>query len=140
VVCKSLFTWFGAAGVALVLAGPATPSSFPGLGSLPNGWTHAEINVTVGGTPHTLVLNTGRVQDASASSLTLREADGSVVVVPVSPSTQVVVNGQPGSIASVVPGALAMTLQVDGNPAQRVQANVPPGLAATPLGRIRKRR
>jgi hypothetical protein len=137
-VCRSLLIWFATAGCALVLAGTATPATFPGLGSLPTGWTHAEINVVVGGGPHTLVLNKGRVQDASASSLTVREADGSEAVVPVSSTTVVMVNGQPGSISSIVPGAMVVTMQIDGNPAQRVQARVPPRLAALGRGRVRR--
>ena len=110
------------------------------MGSLPSGWTHAEINVTLGGSPHTLVLNNGRVQAASPTSLTLREADGSVAVVPVSTSTQVIVNGQPSQITNVVVGADAVTMQVDGSPAQRVQANVPQSLLANALGKVRKHR
>ena len=72
---KSLFVWAAAAGAALALAGQASPAPIPNLASLPTGWTHVDINVTINRVPHTLVVNRGVVQAASTDSLTLREAD-----------------------------------------------------------------
>jgi hypothetical protein len=137
-VRRSLATCLAAAGAALALAAPGSPASIQGLGRLPAGWTHAEINVTIRRVPHTLVVNRGLVQALDADSLTLREADGSVVDVPVDSSTQFVINGQPGSLTGLRVGATALTEQLDGGPAQLVQAQVPLRLAAPPAARVRK--
>ena len=100
----------------------------PGIGGLPAGWTHAEINVAVNHVPHTIVLDRGRVTTASASSLTLREQDGSTVQVDLSPTTQVTVNGQPGQLTDLRRGAWALTQRIDGGAATRVVETVPPRL------------
>jgi hypothetical protein len=109
--------------VALVLAagGSAASSAGAGGGVLPTGWTHAEINFSVGGVPHTLLLDRGRVTGFSSSSLTLREQDGSSVDVAFGPATQFVVNGQPGQPSDLRRGALAVTQRIDGGPATRVR-------------------
>ena len=92
------------------------------IGSLPRGWSHAEINVTVKGTPHTLIFDRGRVQSASATALVLKERDGSVVTVAVNPRTRVRINGQPGSLSDVQPGYLAITVRMDGGAARQLRA------------------
>ena len=92
------------------------------IDSLPRGWSHAEINVTVNGTPHTLIFDRGRVQSASASAIVLRERDRSVVTVPVNGRTRVWINGQPGSLSDVQPGFFAVTVRVDGGAAKKVRA------------------
>ena len=136
---KSLAISLAAVAAALAALAPGAWAALPNLGQLPAGWTHADINVTIGRVPHTLVVNRGVVQAASSSSLTLREADGSVVVVPVDASTQFVVNGQPGSVTSLRPGATATTEQIDGEPAARVSATVPLRLLAPAAAKLRKR-
>jgi len=119
--------------VALVLAATvsgATSTSLATGGGLPAGWTHAEINYVVNHTAHTLVLDRGLVTSASASGLTLREQDGNSVQVVLSSTTQVIVDGTPGSVAQLRPGETAITESIDGGPATLVQAHIPPGLAA----------
>ena len=69
---------------ALILAGVAAADQIRAVPRLPAGWSHAEINVIVKGTPHTLVYDRGRVLAVSATSLTLREQDGSVQTINVS--------------------------------------------------------
>ena len=97
---------------------------------LPAGWTHAEINYTdASRTPHTLVLDRGRVTLISSASLTLRELDGSSVQIALSPSTQVVVVGRPAQITDIRRGSGAMTQRIDGGPAVLVRV--------TRLGRLR---
>lgn len=109
--------------VALALAAGSSALGLPG------GWTHAEINYFAGGAPHTLVLDRGLVTSASSSSLTLREQDGSSVTVPLSAqTTQVIVNGSPGSLSSLRRGEHATTQRVDGGPALILQLRVPPRL------------
>jgi hypothetical protein len=65
-------------------AGAKPPPQFPPLG---NKWSHAEINVTIKGVPHTLVLDHGKVMQASATQVTIREPDGTVHTIPLSPTT-----------------------------------------------------
>lgn len=92
-----------------------------GGGVMPAGWTHAEINYAVGRVPHTLILDRGRVAAVSATSLMLREQDGSTVQIGLSPSTQVIVNGQPGQLSDIRRFANAMTQRIDGGPATQIR-------------------
>ncbi len=114
---------------AFAVAGPAGASSL-GVPGLPPGWSHAEINVTIRHQPHTLIYDRGRVTAVTATSLTLREHDGSVVTVDVSPASRVTVAGRPGSLAEVRRLEIATTLRVDGGAATKVTVRIPPGLAA----------
>jgi hypothetical protein len=122
-VSKTLLAAAGAS-LALAASGSAAVSA-----ALPPGWTHAEINFFVDRAPHTLVLDRGRVTAASATSLTLREADGSSVQVPLDASTQVIVDGQAGQLTDLRRGEIAMTQRIDGGPARQVRVHVPPRLA-----------
>jgi len=115
------------AALALASAGAARVAATP---RLPPGWSHAEINVIVRGVPHTLVYDRGRVQAVSATSLTLRERDGSSQVINVSPSSQVTIDGQPASLSQVRRFEIAITLRIDGADAMRVTVRVPPAVAA----------
>src|SRR5581483_8195391 len=62
----------------------------------------------------------GIVQSVSSDSLVLRELDGSVVLVPVDASTQVVLNDRPASLADIRPGDVAAATAVGGSPATSV--------------------
>ena len=110
-----------AATAACFLALAAGNASGAGGGVLPTGWTHAEINYAVGRVPHTLILDRGRVAAVSATSLTLREQDGSTVQIGLSTSTQVTVNGQPGQLSDIRRFANAVTQRIDGGPATQVR-------------------
>ena len=134
---KALVTGLAAASAALALAAASSAGGLPSPASLPAGWTQVSINVMLNRAPHTVTLNRGRIQSGTASSLTLREADGSVVTVPVSAATRFVVNGQPAAITDLRPGAFAITWQIDGASAQRVQAQVRPQIVRP--GRVSKR-
>ena len=113
-----------AAAVLGLFAGAAAaqnPAAF-----LPPGWSHAQINVTgAGGRAHTYIYDRGRVTAVDASSLTLKERDGSIVTIQVAPDAQVRVNGRAASLARIRRGYSAMTVGIDGAPARRVQANAP---------------
>ena len=98
--------------------------------SLPPGWSHAEVNVVIRRVPHTLTYDRGRVAAVTASSLTLRERDGSLWTIPVTESTIVKIAGQPASIAQIRRFENATTVRVDGGPAATVTVQIPPGLAA----------
>jgi hypothetical protein len=73
-----------AAGASAARGRPGQPPQFPALG---NKWSHAEINVTIKGVPHTLVLDHGRVQQATPAQVTIREPDGTVHTIALSPTT-----------------------------------------------------
>ena len=104
----------------LALAPAATAGgNFPGL---PGNWSHAEINVTIKRIPHTLILDRGRIVQASSTQLTLREADGSLVVVPLAESTIVVLYNRPATVLDLRKRMNAQTMRIDGGAAVRVRA------------------
>jgi len=106
----------------------AAGSAFAAGGVLPPGWTHAEINYSVNHVPHTLILDRGRVIAVSATSLTLREQDGSTVQIAFSSTTQVTVNGQPGQLSNIRRRATATTQRIDGGPATLIRLQIPRSL------------
>jgi hypothetical protein len=113
---------------ACSLALAAGSASGAGGGVLPVGWTHAEINYSVGRVPHTLIIDRGRVAAVSASSLMLREQDGSTVQIGLASSTQVTVNGQPGQLSDIRRFAFALTQRIDGGVATQIRVQIPPRL------------
>lgn len=115
---------------ALILAAVAAADQIRAVPRLPAGWSHAEINVIVKGTPHTLVYDRGRVLAVGATSLTLREQDASVQTINVSASSQVTIAGQPASLSQIRLREIAITLRIDGADATRVTVRIPPGVAA----------
>ena len=104
------------------LAGAAGAAPVPPFPHLPGTWSHAEINVTLQKKPHTLTLDRGKVTKVTGTQLTLRERDGSIVVVPISASAIVTVNGVQSTIYSLRRKMNAQTMQIDGGPAVRVRA------------------
>jgi hypothetical protein len=106
------------AATCLALAPAATAGgNFPGL---PGNWSHAEINVTVAGQPHTMIYDRGRVKSASPTELVLRELDGSVVSIAVTPATIVEVDGVRRRMRAVQRGYLAIARRVDGGSADHL--------------------
>ena len=110
------------AALSLSLAGVAGAASVPPFPRLPGTWSHAEINVTLNRKPHTLILDRGRITKVSPTQLTLRERDGSIVVVPLSASAIVVVDGYPSTIYALKRTMNAQTMRIDGGAAVRVRA------------------
>jgi hypothetical protein len=108
-----------AGGAAQILRGP----------NLPPGWSHAEINVVVRHQPHTLTYDRGRVQIVTASSLTLKERDGTVWTINVAPTATITIGGSPAQLSQVRPREIATTIAVDGGPAVSVTVQIPPQLA-----------
>jgi hypothetical protein len=107
----------------LAYAGAAAHAAgVPPFPHLLGNWSHAEINVTIHRQPHTLILDRGRITQVSATQLTLREHDGSTVVVPVSFQTIVVVNRFRATIYDLRRRMIAETMRIDGGPAVRVRA------------------
>jgi hypothetical protein len=68
-------------------------------------------------------IDRGRVsKNPSSGNLELKELDGTVQVVPVSPTAQVLINGKPGTVAQVGRGMLVIAIRQGSGPAQQVIA------------------
>ena len=118
---KRIAALVAAAAVAFSAAA-AAGDRVPPFPRLPGSWSHAEINVTIDGEPHTLILDRGRVVLAGPRNLALREAGGVVVVVPLAQSTIVVVDGTPATIYDLRRRMRAVTMRIDGGAAVRIRA------------------
>jgi hypothetical protein len=116
--------------VVIAAAAQAGTTQAAGIGSLPPGWSHVQVNVVIKHQPHTIAYDRGRVQSVSATSLTLRERDGSPWTITVGPATKITIDGRPATLAQVRPLEQATTMAVDGGAATFVRVQIPPALAA----------
>ena len=126
-MCRTILTAIAATAACSVALAAGSASGAGVGGVMPAGWTHAEINYAVGGVPHTLILDRGRVimVTLNPASLTLKEQDGSTVQVPLASSTQVTIGGRPSSISAIRWRSTAVTQRVDGGPATQVRVQLP---------------
>lgn len=110
------------AGTAAGAGGGVPP--FPRIGVA---WSHVELNVSIARQPHTLILDRGRIVQASFAPLqiTLLESDRTTAVVPLSPQTIVTVNGRRATPYSLRLHMTAETMRIDGGAAVRVRAVAP---------------
>jgi hypothetical protein len=115
IVALSLLA-FAASAVAAIRT-PIPP--FPHLSGC---WSHAEINVKIKRVPHTLILDRGRIVQVSRTQVTLRECDNTTVVVPLSQSTLVVLQGVPSTVFDLTKRMNAQTMRIDGGAAVRLRA------------------
>jgi len=106
---------------AAVAATAASAAKIPPFPKIPGNWSHAEINVTINGTPHTLILDRGRIAQLSATQLTLLERTGDRVVVPLNPQAIVRIYDYPATIYMLRRGMNTMTMRIDGGPAVRIR-------------------
>jgi len=102
-------------------AGARQPPQFPPLG---NKWSHAEINVTIKGVPHTLVLDHGKVIQVSFAQVTIREPDGTVHTIPLSPTTIYTWRGFAVRPAALRRGFNVETMVIDQGAAVRVRVTL----------------
>ena len=84
------------------------------------GFVRAEVIVKRGGILHSYRLDRGRIRAFDRASLTLREADGTMVVVPISPTTRFHLGGVRVRFAAVRIGMIATTRRDGDQPAQQV--------------------
>ncbi len=63
----------------------------------------------------------GRVRSVTRSSLELKELDGTVMSIPLAPSTQVEVNGQPAPLNALQRGAMVLSIRLQDQPAQKLE-------------------
>jgi hypothetical protein len=72
--------------------------------------------------PHDFLLDHGRIRQVGAFSLTLKERDGTVVTINVSPTARVKLNGHNASFLDVRKGMMATTIHDGDKPADQVFA------------------
>jgi hypothetical protein len=122
-VMRKLATMFALL-AALAFAGVALGAGrdpIPLFPRLPGTWSHAEINVSIRRVPHTLILDRGRILQVNATQVTLRERDGTTVVVPLSPATVVTIGVVPATTADLRKRMNAQTMRIDGGAAVRLR-------------------
>jgi len=107
--------------VVALAATAASAAKIPSFPNIPGNWSHAEINVTINGKPHTLILDRGRIVQLSATQLTLLERDRTKVVEALNPQAIVRIYGYPATIYMLRLGMNAMTMRIDGGPAVRIR-------------------
>ncbi len=112
---------------AISLAAAATAfaagaAKVPPIPRVPGVWSHVEINRRIGKTPHTLILDRGKVIQASATQITIREL-GSPVIVPLSAQTLVVIDRLPATSSDLRRKMTVVTMRIDGGAAVRVRAS-----------------
>jgi hypothetical protein len=103
-------------------AGAVKIPPVPPIPRVPGQWSHVEINRKIGRVPHTLILDRGKVVQASATQITIREL-GSPVVVPLSAQTLVVIDGLPATPNDLRRKMTVVTMRIDGGAAVRVRAS-----------------
>ena len=72
--------------------------------------------------PHDYLLDHGRIRQVGASTLTLRERDGTVVTINVSPTARIKLNGKNASFLQLQKGMMALTIHDGDKPADQVFA------------------
>jgi hypothetical protein len=103
--------------------GAAPPPPFPTIVGV---WSHDERNVLYRGKWHTMILDHGRVIRSNALQLTLREPDGTVATIPLSPTTLVVPKRFSETRPALRRGMWAITMRIDDGAAVRVRLMLRP--------------
>ena len=115
----------GAVALALVTglaASAATQGDLLGRLFLGPRMMRAEIVLYQGGVAHDWRLDQGRVTAVRPASIEFVEKDGTRVVVPVGPTAQVLVNGQPATLLDMNRGMTVLTARDGTAPATIVRA------------------
>jgi hypothetical protein len=115
------------AGTAAAARGPGKrggpPPPFPPIAGV---WSHDELNVKIKGAWHTMILDHGRITRSNALQLTLREPDGTIATIPLSPTTRV----GPPRFSQTRPafrrGMWAITMRIDDGAAVRLRLMLRP--------------
>ena len=107
--------------LAALSAAAASAAKIPPFPNVGGNWSHVDINTTIGGQPHTLSLDRGRIVQISATQLTLLERTGDRVVIPLNAQAIVRISGYPGTIYMLRRLMNAWTMRIDGGPAVRIR-------------------
>jgi len=115
-ICSALSLAF--AGTAVAASGGGVPP----IPRVPGQWSHVEINLKIRHVPHTLILDRGRIVQASATSITVREL-GRPVPIPLNAQTLVVIDGLAAAPTDLRRRMSVVTMRIDGGAAVRVRAS-----------------
>jgi hypothetical protein len=111
----------GAGTAAGARGGPGRGSPPPPFPTILGVWSHDERNVQIKGKWHTMILDHGRIVKSNALQMTLREPDGTLATIPLSPRTRI----GPPRFAETPPafrrGLWAITMRIDDGAAVRVR-------------------
>jgi hypothetical protein len=90
------------------------------------------------GQGRTVVYDRGKVTAVGPGTLTLKEPDGSMVMISVAAKATVRLNGRASPLSQIQPGDLATTMEIDGAPATQVDvtaaAPIPPAAPTVTQG------
>jgi hypothetical protein len=111
--------------LAFTGAAAGSRSGPPAIPTIPGNWSHAEINVKINRAPHTLILDRGRITQASDGQVTLREL-GTAATIPLSADTIIVFRGVSIDGSQLRRGLYAETMRIDGGAAVRVRETLRP--------------
>ena len=120
----------------LVVSGAGAAAGAPGKGkgatpappfpTITGVWSHDERNVLIKGKWHTMILDHGRVAKSSLRQITLREPDGTVAAIDLSPKTRI----SPARFAQTRPafrrGLWAISMRIDDGAAVRLRLMLRP--------------
>ena len=111
-----------ACGGTALAAGAARPPPVPPIPRVAGQWSHVEINRKIGKVPHTLILDRGRITQASATQITLRELTEAPSSSRSRTQTLVVIDGLPATLYDLRRKMTVETMRIDGGAAVRVRA------------------
>jgi hypothetical protein len=124
-IATSLVTGAGvAAGAPGKGRGKNTPP--PPFPTIVGVWSHDERNVLIKGKWHTMILDHGRIGKSNGSQLTLREPDGTMATIPLSPKTKVAPLRLAGTPPAFRRGLWAITMRIDDGAAVRLRLMLRP--------------
>lgn len=114
------------AGVAAGAPGKRKTAPPPPFPTIVGVWSHDERNVQIKGAWHTMILDHGRIVKSTALQLNLREPDGTMATIPLSPQTKFA----PARFAQTRPafrrGLWAITMRIDDGAAVRLRLMLRP--------------
>jgi len=83
---------------------------------------HADLTVVMNGTTYLVHIDHGKLQSVASTAISIQEADGKTVSVPISSDTRVLVNFRPASLSDLKPGMIVFTLRIGDGAARGVRA------------------
>ncbi|HWJ31467.1 MAG TPA: hypothetical protein VNR59_03930 [Gaiellaceae bacterium] len=117
----------GAGTAAGARGGPGKRSNVPPpFPTILGVWSHDERNVKIKGVWHTMILDHGRVTKSTALQLTLREPDGTIATIPLSPATRVTPLRFSQTRPAFRRGMWAITMRIDDGAAVRLRLTLRP--------------
>jgi hypothetical protein len=119
VTLTALSLLVSAGATAATAGGGGAPPPFPRLATQ---WSHADINVRIRRAPHTMIIDRGKIVQAAATQITLRESDGTIWVIPIDDQTLIVVDRLTATATDLQRKMSAQTMRIDGGAAVRVVA------------------